>query len=1496
MVVATLLLSGLAALAGSAAASPAPSSIPGAPSGITANVLAPQHNGIYYNNTGSVTVTWQVNKWAYQNWADIKNYTNVNYLGSGGLFKSFYETAGNTSRTFTSVPDNTYVVLVSTTWMNGTTPESNHANAMVVVVNHGQPTVTISSPVNGYMTNQTNFTASFFAPSDPKPIVNYSGRLDKDGTNGTTWVDLGNVTSAFITKMNSPIYTPLAAGSYRLNIRAYDAAGNMSAATPVNFTVGPMVTINVPANGAYLNATKLSGWYASWTPSLVGATPLTSYTVELYNVTTHKPLGSIAPFSNSNRVLINNFTGSTPLTNGTTYDFNVTILSGGKTFKATSTFKVDTKAPIVNITSPKPYPLNVTNKNHFQISWTMVDANGIDHSVIRLGNNTHIFGPYLISGSSGGPFTITNAQVPDGIYWVNVTSFDLANNAGSKNITFNLTATPPVITIGVPQYTANTNVTITWSATDPDKVQLVKMWLKDVTHNVTYAAKNVSLAGPSAAVTKSGQIYAANLTGGVLLANAQWQVYVWANDTFDNNDTQFKNFTVDTVKPVVTIVNPTAFINTGNFTAEWSVTDVAYAAPISLYQARLGYPNGSSTAFVNQSTNTTMDIKKLNGGLALAENLPGESYVFAVRAYDAAGNFNTTLITFVVDTTDPILNVLVPVEGQGFNNKNVTFQWTASDALSGLGYLLVKVDNGTFNFVAATATQYAATNLSEGNHNVTIRAYDKANNLVSVFRNFDVDTVPPQIAITTPANNSYLTDAAVFVAWNASDNRGIVNITVTIDSSMSVGLPASAVNYTTPALLQGWHWINVTVMDNATSTATASVKVFLQLQDPIVAILTPAENAYLNTVNVTMVYLAQDLGDPNSGIAFTEVRLDNGTWINNSANNAFVFRNLTDGPHSLSVRAIDNAGRISAVATRTVNIDTVNPVVTITFPANGEMFNVTHVNATWTTVDASPIAMYEVSTNGVNWTNVGTNLFFDFTALAQGNNTVWVKATDMAGNSNMSSMTFLVDSMAPWVQFVEPTDGQAVASKTILVKWTVVDNTTSVQAVWIWLDGVQMANVTVEQNFTFTALSEGNHVIALQAWDILGNEQIASITVKVDTIAPIIVITQPTQDQFLNTKNVTLTFTVTDGADGSGVAENWFKVDAGDYTSIGVNTTAVMRNLTDGAHFVIVKTMDNVGNVRTAQRNFTVDAVAPTVVGSNPSGRAVNVTDTISVFFSEAMDQATVHFDVNGVSVAPTTWVGNLATYTHSVPLSYAKNYTVTVSGKDLAGNDLTGSRKTFSFATKCLVTGVVKDSNGNPIANATVTLKQGSTEVAQTKTGVDGSYSLAVPEGTYDMTISASGKKDFTQTLTVAVGATNSPVSVSLNPVDNWTWLYILIIVVVVVAILLFLFMRKKKKPVTVPSAPQNLQAVASTGKISLTWQAPTTNGGAGITKYKVYRGSTAGSETSLTEVGNVLSYTDTAVTPGSTYFYKVSAVNSAGEGAKSNEAPSKPFETPKK
>src|SRR4029079_11703218 len=93
-----------------------------------------------------------------------------------------------------------------------------------------------------------------------------------------------------------------------------------------------------------------------------------------------------------------------------------------------------------------------------------------------------------------------------------------------------------------------------------------------------------------------------------------------------------------------------------------------------------------------------------------------------------------------------------------------------------------------------------------------------------------------------------------------------------------------------------------------------------------------------------------------------------------------------------------------------------------------------------------------------------------------------------------------------------------------------------------------------------------------------------------------------------------------------------------------------------------------------------------------------------------------------------------------------------------------------------------------------------------------------------------------------------------------------------------------------TPPGAPSLTSASGADGSVSLQWSAPSSDGGATITNYNVYRGTASGAETLLTQVGNVTSYTDSAVTNGTTYYYEVSAVNSVGEGALSNERSATP------
>ncbi|MCK4367130.1 MAG: right-handed parallel beta-helix repeat-containing protein [Thermoplasmata archaeon] len=91
---------------------------------------------------------------------------------------------------------------------------------------------------------------------------------------------------------------------------------------------------------------------------------------------------------------------------------------------------------------------------------------------------------------------------------------------------------------------------------------------------------------------------------------------------------------------------------------------------------------------------------------------------------------------------------------------------------------------------------------------------------------------------------------------------------------------------------------------------------------------------------------------------------------------------------------------------------------------------------------------------------------------------------------------------------------------------------------------------------------------------------------------------------------------------------------------------------------------------------------------------------------------------------------------------------------------------------------------------------------------------------------------------------------------------------------------------PLLPPSAPQDLGAVADDQQVTLTWNPPAFDGRSPITNYGVYRGTAPGEEIFLVDVGDVLTYVDTELTAGQTYYYKVSAMNAVGEGAQSNEA----------
>ena len=94
-----------------------------------------------------------------------------------------------------------------------------------------------------------------------------------------------------------------------------------------------------------------------------------------------------------------------------------------------------------------------------------------------------------------------------------------------------------------------------------------------------------------------------------------------------------------------------------------------------------------------------------------------------------------------------------------------------------------------------------------------------------------------------------------------------------------------------------------------------------------------------------------------------------------------------------------------------------------------------------------------------------------------------------------------------------------------------------------------------------------------------------------------------------------------------------------------------------------------------------------------------------------------------------------------------------------------------------------------------------------------------------------------------------------------------------------------------TVPGSPTNLTATPANAKVVLAWTAPADNGGSDITEYKLYRSTASGGTYTHIASPSGLTYTNTGLTKGQIYHYKVSAISSAGESALTEEVAATPI-----
>ncbi len=146
---------------------------------------------------------------------------------------------------------------------------------------------------------------------------------------------------------------------------------------------------------------------------------------------------------------------------------------------------------------------------------------------------------------------------------------------------------------------------------------------------------------------------------------------------------------------------------------------------------------------------------------------------------------------------------------------------------------------------------------------------------------------------------------------------------------------------------------------------------------------------------------------------------------------------LSDGSHTVTINVSDNDGNAASQASRTYYIDTVPPALNVTNPASGFITNNPSMTVQGTTNDStsSPVTI-TIKLNGVDQgaVTVSSGAFSKSITLAEGNNSIEVKATDSAGQVTTVAATGTLDTSVPQITVVEIVPNPVDAGATMVVK------------------------------------------------------------------------------------------------------------------------------------------------------------------------------------------------------------------------------------------------------------------------------------------------------------------------------------------------------------------------------------------------------------------------------------------------------------------------------
>ncbi|VCV79840.1 hypothetical protein BANRA_03594 [Escherichia coli] len=828
-----------------------------------------------------------------------------------------------------------------------------------------------------------------------------------------------------------------------------------------------------------------------------------------------------------------------------------------------------------------------------------------------------------------------------------------------------------------------------------------------------------------------------------------------------------------------------------------------------------------------------------------------------VSGKDATGNTVTGVQLLTVDTQPPTLaintiaqdniisaaehNVALVLSG----TSNAEAGQTVTLTVNGKSHTATVGSDGTWQ-VTLPATEVQA--LAEGNYAVNASVSDRAGNSTSHSANFTVDTSAPVVSVNTVAGDDILNNAeqavAQIISGQVSGASPGDTVTVKLGTHVLTGIVLADGSWNvaldpavTRTLDRGANTIFVTVTDTAGNTGAASRAITLVGVSPLITINTVSGDDIISgaekgapltlTGSTQQAETGQTVTVTLAGQSFTTTVQADGSWSLTVP--AAAMGNLPDGAVAITASVTDLSGNTGNTS-RTITVDSQAPALSIDPLTADNIINAAEsgqdLPITGTT-DAQPGQTVTVTLNGQTYQGVVqpdgtwsvTVPAANVGALADGNATVTASVNDIAGNPTSVSRVALVDATPPVVtinpvatdnvintpehtqaQIISGTVTGAQAGDIVTVTLNNVDYTTVVDGSGNWSLGVPASVVS--------GLVDGSYPINVSVTDRAGNTGSQSLTVTVNTAAPLIGINSIAGDDVINASEKGADLQITGTSDQPVNTAITVTLNGQNYTtttdasgnwSVTVPASAVTA-LGKANYTVTAAVTSNIGNSNTASHNVLVDSALPGVT-INPvatddiiNAAEAGVAQTISGQVTGAEDGDTVTITLGGNTYTAT--VGSNFTWSVSVPAADIQalgngDLTVSASVTNQNGNTGSGTRDITIDANLpgLRVDTVAGDDVVNIIEHGQALVVTGSSSgLAEgtpltvtinnveytTAVQADGSWSVGVtaaqvstwPAGTVNIAVSGESSAGNSVSITHPVTVDLTPAAIAINTI----------------------------------------------------------------------------------------------------------------------------------